>query len=410
MSENWDERIALLEESAVAGDADAKARLGGVLIYGIEDISEEKVNRGYKLVQEAAREGNYIAQEVLEKFEADLASYHANLHTWTLTMQGSHAESKLDGINAVKFYKAASDEGCHQATSFLGSVYYNGVAGVVQDYGKAAEYFKRAAEVGIMSAQSMLGLCYLHGTGVVQDFEESEKWFLKAIEQGDVEAMNCLADAYEKMKKYPQAEELYRKVIQNPNALEETINNAKTSLGYLYGTMNEHSRAIPLFKEAAQSGQPYAEYGLGCCYQDGLGVEKNLEIALSWFKRSVEHGFPEAQKGVNYIQNELNRLTQSYGQSSKRGGCYIATAVYGSYDCPEVWTLRRFRDGILEKYLLGHMFVKVYYAISPTLVKCFGKQKLFNIFWKKQLDNLVDFLARKGISNAPYNDCEYRNK
>ena len=26
------------------------------------------------------------------------------------------------------------------------------------------------------------------------------------------------------------------------------------------------------------------------------------------------------------------------------GACYVATAVYGSYDCPEVWTLRRFRD------------------------------------------------------------------
>jgi len=22
--------------------------------------------------------------------------------------------------------------------------------------------------------------------------------------------------------------------------------------------------------------------------------------------------------------------------SSKKGGCYVATAVYGSYDCPEV--------------------------------------------------------------------------
>ena len=30
-------------------------------------------------------------------------------------------------------------------------------------------------------------------------------------------------------------------------------------------------------------------------------------------------------------------------------GCYIATCVYGSYDCPEVWTLRRFRDDTLAK-------------------------------------------------------------
>ena len=28
----------------------------------------------------------------------------------------------------------------------------------------------------------------------------------------------------------------------------------------------------------------------------------------------------------------------------KNNGCYVATCVYGSYDCPEVWVLRRFRD------------------------------------------------------------------
>ena len=30
-------------------------------------------------------------------------------------------------------------------------------------------------------------------------------------------------------------------------------------------------------------------------------------------------------------------------------GCYVATAVYGSYDCPEIWTLRRFRDKVLAR-------------------------------------------------------------
>lgn len=32
------------------------------------------------------------------------------------------------------------------------------------------------------------------------------------------------------------------------------------------------------------------------------------------------------------------------GRYYTRKGCYVATCVYGSYDCPEVWTLRRFRD------------------------------------------------------------------
>ncbi len=39
----------------------------------------------------------------------------------------------------------------------------------------------------------------------------------------------------------------------------------------------------------------------------------------------------------------------SYVQSNYNSGCYIATAVYGSYDCPEVWVLRRYRDYKLSK-------------------------------------------------------------
>ena len=34
------------------------------------------------------------------------------------------------------------------------------------------------------------------------------------------------------------------------------------------------------------------------------------------------------------------------------GGCYVATCVYGSYDCPQVWTLRRFRDNTLAETMI----------------------------------------------------------
>ena len=46
-------------------------------------------------------------------------------------------------------------------------------------------------------------------------------------------------------------------------------------------------------------------------------------------------------------------------------GCYIASAVYGTYDCPELWVLRRFRDYGLRKSKIGRAFVRFYYAISP---------------------------------------------
>ena len=57
---------------------------------------------------------------------------------------------------------------------------------------------------------------------------------------------------------------------------------------------------------------------------------------------------------------------------SKQGGCYVATCVYGSYDCPQVWTLRRYRDYTLAETWYGRLFIHTYYAISPTIVKLFG--------------------------------------
>ena len=91
-------------------------------------------------------------------------------------------------------------------------------------------------------------------------------------------------------------------------------------------------------------------------------------------------------------------------RQKKKSGCYIATAVYGSYDCPEVWTLRRFRDNNLKKSFFGRLFVKTYYAISPTIVKWFGKTELFNRFWKARLDRMVKRLNDKGYENTPYED------
>ena len=89
-------------------------------------------------------------------------------------------------------------------------------------------------------------------------------------------------------------------------------------------------------------------------------------------------------------------------------GCYVATAVYGSYDCPQVWTLRRFRDNTLAKTWYGRTFIRVYYAISPTLVKWFGHSKWFKTFWKVRLDRMVAKLRRKGYDDSPYKDASYQ--
>lgn len=89
---------------------------------------------------------------------------------------------------------------------------------------------------------------------------------------------------------------------------------------------------------------------------------------------------------------------------AKSKGCYVATAVYGSYDCPQVWVLRRFRDNFLDKHWMGRRFIDAYYAISPKAVALFGKHKWFNNFFKKRLDKLVACLQSRGYEETPYDD------
>lgn len=85
-------------------------------------------------------------------------------------------------------------------------------------------------------------------------------------------------------------------------------------------------------------------------------------------------------------------------------GCYVATCVYGSYDCPEVWTLRRFRDNTLAHYMLGRAFIRTYYTVSPSIVRWFGDMYWFRSLWRNILDNLVYRLNLEGVEDTPYND------
>lgn len=57
------------------------------------------------------------------------------------------------------------------------------------------------------------------------------------------------------------------------------------------------------------------------------------------------------------------------------GGCFIATAAFGSYLHPKVQILRDFRDNYLVTNPAGRAFVKLYYALSPPVAEVIGRHE-----------------------------------
>jgi|GEM_PF-1748383 len=78
--------------------------------------------------------------------------------------------------------------------------------------------------------------------------------------------------------------------------------------------------------------------------------------------------------------------------AKKRSACYIATAVYGSYDAPEVLCLRRFRDEVLSTSYLGRLFIALYYRFSPAIAERLKRTTRINIVVRKILNKIVTML------------------
>jgi len=134
--------------------------------------------------------------------------------------------------------------------------------------------------------------------------------------------------------------------------------------------------------------------------------DTNLDVYLSSEQYRFNHvvcedkGNPKGQWSSCQKYNAERDLhaSNSSGSSSSGKSCYVATCVYGSYDCPEVRVLRRFRDSKLLQSWFGRQLVRVYYATSPKIVKWFGNKVWFNKLWKPIFDKIIVRLLKNGIA------------
>jgi len=98
--------------------------------------------------------------------------------------------------------------------------------------------------------------------------------------------------------------------------------------------------------------------------------------------------------GVTSSYKMDGRFETASGETTitSKKGCFIATAVYGSANHPNVVRLRRFRDRHLETHFVGRLFCALYYRLSPRLAAGFFSRGKAQNGMRRLLDRVCAFL------------------
>jgi TPR repeat protein len=170
---------------------------------------------------------------------------------------------------AIKWWNLAWEHGAPRGYHNLGLLYYDmavpgtggaGVGLVKQDYEKAFQYFKAAADKGDTKAVRYTGLCYENGYGVKQDYAQAAKYF--QIIGGYYYANYLLEGKGGIVQDVKRALAIYQSVMDRDGGGQEDQYSAY-ALGQIYekGTYvkADQDKAIEYYQIAAAKGSAAAK-------------------------------------------------------------------------------------------------------------------------------------------------------
>jgi hypothetical protein len=112
-------------------------------------------------------------------------------------------------------------------------------------------------------------------------------------------------------------------------------------------------------------------------------------VDMDDFIRNVQR-MERTHSGVTSSYNMQGRFETASGETTitSKKGCYIATAVYGSVEHPNVVRLRRFRDEYLDTNFCGRTACALYYRLSPRLADSMFSRGILRKWMRTFLDRL----------------------
>ncbi|GBC01725.1 hypothetical protein RclHR1_04300007 [Rhizophagus clarus] len=281
------------KKSAEQGHSDAQIDLGYFYENGIG--IEKDLKKSFFWYQKAAENGNKIGQYNL-----------GSCYQYGIGIEKDEAK-------AFEWYKKSAEQKHSDAQIDLGYLYECGIGTAGENIEKSIYWYQQAAENGNSMGQYYLARCYEYGIGVKKDefkalewYEASAKKTTNALGYYDMGTEKNLKKAilwhlkaakdYNKFLQYSEKDEVQALEWCEKYAVQER-SDAQNELGYFYengiGMERDLEKSIYWYQKAAENGNIIGQYNLGRCYQFGIGVKKDRAKAFEWYKKSVEREFIE---------------------------------------------------------------------------------------------------------------------
>lgn len=205
---------------------------------------------------------NYPPGQQVNFSEKEIAQWCLDLEKWyfELANRGNvHAQFHIGKIferegnyyEAINWYLKSAEQGFCQSQEALANAFESGEHGVEQDYSKAMQWHLRAAAQGSLMACINIGRLYEYGHGVEKDYSKAIIWYKKAAKSDYASALMRLLRLLHECGKYEEA--------------------------------------LEWLAEATKENPDLCKW-VGAYYEQGKGIEKNIDEAMRWYKKGAKNG------------------------------------------------------------------------------------------------------------------------
>eukprot|EP00004_Rigifila_ramosa_P014875 TRINITY_DN3415_c0_g1_i2.p1 TRINITY_DN3415_c0_g1~~TRINITY_DN3415_c0_g1_i2.p1 ORF type:complete len:1615 (-),score=355.02 TRINITY_DN3415_c0_g1_i2:314-5158(-) len=252
----------------------------------------------------------------------------------------------VNETEAARLYKLAADQGDAVGQNNIGWCYASGL-GVPQDWRRAAFYYTLAANQGQETAMYNLALCYARGNGVSQDLEAAARCFAlvgcdsdgnpleeeamqtplatiapQAPQPGNLHAVQSKQTLKQESQAEPAeavATSAPPPAARAPGDFSFLTQKAAISPYWQAGAdlAQNPIAVVELYRQGAAQGDPEAVVCLGWCYENGYGVERNVDLAAELYKTASDQGYARGEVSLGWCYENGVGVIQDWGQAVK---------------------------------------------------------------------------------------------